>query len=419
MSHGRGGVWSSSAPQIASEDPSGRRGWNGVFQETVVAQMYPEISMKFQYGILESEIISDSTGTGVIDNTDRMLNVKSGSSGTAYARSRNPSIYRAGQTNFAQFTASFTGNGKGKAGIFDSEDGMYIQLDDGVPSFHFLTSGVPTNILNTEVNGVVNLSEIDFTKVHVYRIVFGHLGVAPIYYEILHPELRVFLPMHVAETHYTRTTAHTTNPTLNIRFEAESTVNGDITLRSASWNAGILDGAKETRGIPFSKSFLVSGVPNDGNKHLIAAFQNKTTFNTFTNKVAGKLYFLQWIAYFNTALVELSLDFIPTITPAVPAWTDIRTGESVFEYFSQPDLTITDYIVTGGFEGINLGQYPYVGLGTSGARLSSADAAVGEVLGLELYAGEYVGISAKVLDTQATFPPDIKIYLSLVWREFR
>jgi len=183
-------------------DAAGRSNTIGLFGEQWATDIKNDILAQFSYGKstrdLKNEIIT-STGTVTIKD-DNLLTVSTGTDidGLAEIESYNSIRYRPGHTAMAQFTALFTeptaNNTHQWIGVADGTDGFAFGFIDGIFSITLMRKDIHTHI--TDLNGNIDIADIDFTKLNLFRITYGYLGIAPISFEIIPKDGNAFVPIH-------------------------------------------------------------------------------------------------------------------------------------------------------------------------------------------------------------------------------
>jgi hypothetical protein len=291
-----------------------------------------DVSVQFQYPYYNTEfdlkpaVIVGSAAATVTDGY-LLLNATGGS---VIVESKNAVRYRPGHSGYAQFTASFVGDGTGYAGVWAvDEDGFYLKIVDGEPFIGFAKSGVENNTGATGgffPGGEINIGAIDFEKVNIFRIMFGYLGVA-------NPAWQIKIGgrwqlLGTLQTEGLRTTSHIDNPVLPIGFKAS----GTMAIRTISWNAGKL-GDGDQVGARFFASDLTATL-NGTNLATLGTFRNRATFQAQTNRVKAKLlryHFFVDAPATGTGTVQIRIIKNAT-TAGVPSWTNTDTNNSIMEF---------------------------------------------------------------------------------------
>lgn len=370
--------------KISIKSHDGSEAMIGVFGELLIGHKVDDIVVTFKYPYYNTAFDMKTavvTGDGAVTASDSVLSVSS-TTGTAQAETLNSVRYRAGHTGFVDFTASFTGAGEGWAGGFDSEDGFFIHLDNGVASVGRRRATVDTEISETLWNGDVSPDDVDWSKINIFRILYGYLGTANAVFQI---RLNGWKTLHIMETEGQLTTTTVANPTFPVRLRTE----GTMAIKVGSINAGTINGSEiyGSRYFSFSGSKTLSGTTLAN----IAHFHNKTTYKTVTNKVKATLlrykFFVDAPAD-GTGTVQFKIIKGGVFT-GTPSYTDIDTNNSVIEYD-----TATTY-ASGGKEILT----DWVGYSatqaTSGADHGGNGEAITENLGLYLLPDEHVCMTAQ------------------------
>lgn len=288
------------------------------------------ISLQFQYPSYNTEFdLKPAVGTGNATVANGLLNVIATTGQTEYVESKDAVRYRPGHGGYAQFTAKYVGTGVGYAGLWAvNKDGFIFKVDNGTLAIGYVKSGV--EVLSYPVNDSFYgsdflVSDIDLTKVNIWRILFGYLGVAnPVY------QIKIYGRWHTLgtiETEGLLDFTHIDNPVLPIGFKSS---NG-MTVSCASANAGKMGDSDNIGARSFSStsSATLSGTT----KNTIVTFRNKATFQGIENRVKAKLiryeFFVDAPAS-GTGTVQFRIEKNAVLT-GTPTWVDNDTLNSIIE----------------------------------------------------------------------------------------
>ena len=387
---------------ITVVDTAGKSNTIGIFGEQLATDIFNNILVQFSYGIstrdLKTPVIVGS-GTVTIQK-ENLLAVATGVDidGHAEIESYNNIRYRPGHTVIAQFTALWTNPTVPDAhqwiGITDSIDGFAMGFIDGEFAIMRIRNSVHTHIFKADFNGNIDINKIDFTKLNVFRITFGYLGVAPVAFEIMDPDGTAYVTIHTLRLQNTIDETHIRLPYLPIKSSVTNNGNNtDCQIRSGSWQGGVMGLCQVCGNRPFH--FPLTPGPEtvlDIGTTLtpLAAFRSKSTFQGFENKVRAKLDFFTFIPYDGDGIVTLQLIAQATIngTEGIDYnFIDVDAANSVLEVST--DLTG----FTGGVPGLTLYGNPT----TSGSKqLTSPEDLDAEALGLFLDPGQIYIIAAQI-----------------------
>jgi hypothetical protein len=335
---------SGSAAPVLISDRAGNSGLIGSFGEQLVGQKVSDISVQFQYDVLNTEFDLNATetavtGDGVNSATASYSQASSATTGTATIQSKDFLRYRPGHTGFADFTAYFSGTGTGEAGIFDDNDGFKLKVTNGVASFCYIKGGVETGLVSqSSWNGDADLNNIDWETLNIFRITFGYLGVAN---PTLWIKKNTWQILTTLRTEGVLTGTHVNNPVFPMRIKA---TNG-MTVRAGSWDAGTIgqENAPGQRAFHFPTSEVISGAAAEQgealmvstNVNTIALFNSKTTFQGKVNKVKARLlsyaFHVDIPAGNVTGSVVFQIVSNPTLSGAA-SYVDVNTTSSVMQY---------------------------------------------------------------------------------------
>lgn len=393
-------------------DPAGDTNFIGAFGEQIAGSKLDDISVQFQYDQLNTDFDLNATATavtgdGAIQSINSYAEASSATTGTATIQSRDSIRYRPGHSGFGDFTASFSGTGTGYAGSHDASDGFALKLVNDNASFGYVKGGVETGSsgaagFDDEAtwNGNLDVSTIDWTKLQIFRVTFGYLGVA-------NPTLWIrkdkWYTLHTVRTESRLTGTHVDNPVFPMRIRAE---NG-MTVRTGSWNGGTIgvDSSVGSRGFAFPNTVLINGVAAEQgemtltgtNVGTIVIFNSKLTFQSKTNKVKARLTSYEFIIDIpaGNVLGTVAVQIVgqPTLS-GVPTYADINTNSSIMQYDHTPGTGASVNYASGGFP-ILTNNLNYVGTAKGGtSQVATIDA---ESIGAFAYAGDTFAIIAKDL----------------------
>lgn len=324
-------------------DHAGRFGFNTVFGDKVVATRSADIAVMFNYGLSAFDVKT----TGTVASSDGVAIVSTtASSGTSSVLESVHNVqYFPGDEMFAYFTAAFTQgvNGSSQYIAFESiTDGFRLGYTDDIFGItYYRDSTVHQFIPRSQFDG--DISHIDVTKLNIYRISLGYLGISPITFEVYGGKETGWVVIETIDVSNSQITASVTNPVFKIRAKVENTTNDtDIKLYTASWRAGTI-GTHPRKGKYFDyigeKLAITSGA--------IFTIKSKTTFNSLTNFVPTSLTSLS-VATDGTKIFKVTLIKNATLG-GTPSYSDIYTNESTIEVDSAGTT------VTGGTNELQVG----------------------------------------------------------------
>ena len=276
------------------KDSTGKSSFNSVFGEQLTATRLPSSLTNAVYGLDIADVnITVTNGGTVTTDADSLMVVSSSTAtnGSARVESKRSLRYRPGDEGYVYFTAMFEDGGVVGAtqfcGLLDTNDGYALGLD-GVDFMvcrrkdgeNFIE--VQENFNRDPVNGTGTSGfNIDLSKLNVFRITYGWLGAAPIYFEVMTPDGRWIL-MHVFELTGTLTTPHVTIPYLPMTIEVIKTSGvTDVTTRSGSWGLGVVGQPSTVSDIlSATQNFDISYLASGGETNLLT-LRSKSTFNFF------------------------------------------------------------------------------------------------------------------------------------------
>jgi len=231
-----------------------------VFGQLVIANRYNQFEIN--YDTIDPDLISEITVTksngGDASNLNGQAEFTSNANtnGGVSAVTNLTVSYRPNSETYAAFTAIWASGGLANSyqriGIYDVNNGFFIGYEGTVFGITLRKGGVDTftNQASWNVddltgnvgskytrNGVPEA--IDFTKDNLFRVRYGWLGAAPIYWEVLSPDGEwVLFDIY----RHPNTTSGTTinNPDLPMTLDIQKTGAGAtvLTMNTACWAAG-------------------------------------------------------------------------------------------------------------------------------------------------------------------------------------
>ncbi|HCU52903.1 MAG TPA: hypothetical protein DIC36_00995 [Gammaproteobacteria bacterium] len=206
----------------------------GTFGEVLTGEMVSDVSLSFSKELNTSyDVTTTVTGDGAAVLSGQSAQVSS-TTGTARIASRKSIRYRAGHTGIIRFTASFEGTGTGYAGAFDSGSGFLIKRAANLTTFCYRkTTDTCTGLVDSTASGYTPRA-IDWSKLNIFEIQYGYLGVA-------NPALFVYTDkgrenIAVIYTQNRLTDAHSGKP----KFPMAVETSGAMKVRTASWQGGTI-----------------------------------------------------------------------------------------------------------------------------------------------------------------------------------
>jgi hypothetical protein len=277
-----------------------------IFGDQIVSPRLDEISVQFQYNIATKDIISAVTGSGVVEHDGtNMMRVRAGTGsavGTAYATSVDTVRYRTGHDIFVYFTCRFSAPDAGCSqyiGLFDANDGIGIGYSGTTFGIVYRSGGVEKFIGQAYFSKTPMTEDsfqdgigyiLDPSKVNLYRINFGYLGIAPIIFEVFGGFEYGWVPFHIMEFTNKQTGTHLAQPILPMRVEVASDGTAVVDVHTPSWNAGlVVDDQTKKADRNFSAKNSKAGITTETN---VITLKNLATFQAKTNRIVTQLTYL-------------------------------------------------------------------------------------------------------------------------------
>lgn len=304
-----------------------------VFGEKVVGIRSHDISVAFNYNISTRDVTVTDTGGGTSEYDQNTLKLTPGTGvGKASAQSKNTVTYRPGTEAFGMFTIAFEGGGEEglsqEIGIMDSANGFFVGFNGEQFSVALRKDSVTTWIPEYSFNGE-DISWLAKTKLNIYMIRYGWLGIAPIsYYVYFGPEQR-WVRMHSIDLTNKQTLPHINTPILPICILSERTAGTGTSkiMRTGSWRGGVVSGEVEPGHRQFAFANSKAGITTTRTN--IFTLSNKSTYQGVTNRTPILLELIS-VASDGAKPVEITVVENTTLG-GTPSFADIDENNSVIE----------------------------------------------------------------------------------------
>jgi hypothetical protein len=314
------------------------------FGQLVVANRNDDISVRFEYGNSSHDVDTTASGSAAVSNANSMATLTSGAEiSRAIISSKRHVVYHPGHEIQAYFTAILNPATDAasylRAGIYDDDDGFYLGYDADDFRVACRSGGVTTTVSQSAFNkdrvggagGQYNKSSfnLDTSKLNIYRITYGWLGIAPIAFSVYGGQDRGWITMHVFDLGNTQAIPSTESPSNHVRMEAgRSAGSGNaVSLSTASWNAGSTGVSSSTGHRGFSQKFEITA--SAGVTGYMGTIRNNTTHLTKANKIRAEL------TYFGASTdgnKSVNFELIKNAVLASTSYTDTDSNNSVIAY---------------------------------------------------------------------------------------
>lgn len=329
--------------------------WNtaflGAFSELLVWTKKTDISVQFQYNLLNTEFdlnpnTSITTGDWIKVSLNSYAEVSSATTWTAIIESRDSIAYEPWHTGFADFTWLFIWTWNGWVWPHDNDDWFPLKIVNWNASFWYLKSWVEkwsgwVNGFDDQANWNWTLKPelVDFSKVNIFRVTFWYLWVAN---PTLWIRLDKWYTLHTVLTEWRLEWTHLDNPVFPIRIKAENW----MIVRSWSWNGWNIWNWKRvsSRGFTFPNTMISDWVVTEEqwsmdlvstNVWTIALFRSKALYGWKKNKVKARLLSYEFnvdIPAWNIVWqVVFQIVRVSTLS-WVWSFTSINNNSSIMEY---------------------------------------------------------------------------------------
>lgn len=257
-----------------------------------------QIETDFSSGTVSSKLSITSSGGGGASIANGQATFSTGTASVAQIKgvTNNTIKYDPGHEIYAEFTASFTApthaNSYQRIGPYDTNNGFFIGYEGTTFKITRRSNSSDTSVAKgawseDNLTGAVGSKftragtpeAVDFTKINIFRIRFGWLGVAPILFDIMSPDGE-WVTFHKILYPNSQTVVSVESTELPITVDiAKLTADAtNLVINSGCWAAGTCALAT-TRRLGFGLSHtdtgqIVYAVPSDGVKDTYSASIN-------------------------------------------------------------------------------------------------------------------------------------------------
>ena len=311
------------------------------------------ISLYFQYNIPTDKVTVTQTGGGTVTQGNGLMTLTAlNNNDVARTETKAAINYIPGHEINGFFTAAFLHGGYANTyqyiGIFNTQDGFAIGYNGTNYGIMYRYNEADTFINQSDFNvdkldgtGPSNFI-IDPSKINIYFISFGWLGVASIEFHVIRED-GLWVLFHQIQTVNNRETPTVLNPSLPIRAETvnEGGGNNPIAIATASWMGGISGGAL----IPnreWSYIYPTEITINSTIKPLL--LRSKSLFNGKTSTARSRLLYISVAGRNSGTTFSIKIYKNPTLNVA-GTFTNIDTNFSVVEYSTNTTITANGTLV--------------------------------------------------------------------------
>lgn len=326
----------------ASIDSNGRQNFNSIFGDKYMCMRKPKFSVNFNYAQDDRQVLAATLNGGTVAKVVNLSTINTGVNTNGYAsvQTRQSLRYSAGRDAETFFTGMFTtpkANSFQRVGLFDTNDGFYIGFE-GV-NFGITVRKSTSNTFITQNNFNADKLDgtgksgflLDHTKLNIYRINYGYLGVAPIFYEVYAGYNIGWIAFHIYDISNKQNGTHIGKPYLPVKAEVGNTGNNtNMTFSSGSIYAGVIDGsgAPDESSREFSYARTIANAAASASATPIAIFHNKATYGGVENKIENLLLRVG-VGVEGTKTSALRLYRVFGATPTGTSFSDISSNSNM------------------------------------------------------------------------------------------
>ena len=346
---------------ITPTDFENKTAMNTLFGEATVGHRVDDVSVQFQYNISAADLKDPTggvTGTASLIHATNKAQLHTGTGvGTVELESLDAVRYRPGHECIAMFTADFTAgeaNTYQHIGIKNDNDGFYIGYDETEFGLFRLNGGSEDFVAQDdwEYDKLDGTGPSGFTlvptKYNIFKISFGWLGIAPIYYSVYAGAAKGWVLFHVIDLVNVQDTTHIENPSLPISASAGRTsgTGSDLTINTSSWYAGVIGSTNNAhKSDRHFGTFVLDVTKSSGTTmdHLIS-LRNNPIFQGKTNHIKIDVTIIVATNSTNKDLVFKAYELPDVTFAAGPTFADHDADVSVMEV-AKDTTTLTEVAV--------------------------------------------------------------------------
>lgn len=321
-----------------SIDPVGNEVLNSIFGDRVSAHRIPSITGHYAFPLkigdpvnpIADDVIIEVANGGDVSIVDSELIISTTSDVNSYASIRTNAFIRyiPGHEIYAYFTYKFQTpefNSQQIAGVYDGVNGFAVAFNE---QKEFVFKRYKNGIVFDEVIDITKVLKdgtFDPTKLNIYLIRFGYLGVAPPSLIVVNtiggfslaktiPYPNIYESIHINQTH------------LPLKVEIINNSGVSIANKNGSVSAGIIDGGGNFPSTRYNSSYFSQTVASGTN--LLFVVRNNPDFGGVDiNRIVTQLLNVAASSE-GTKPVLIIMKKNPLITN-VPTWQDAATGSIV------------------------------------------------------------------------------------------
>lgn len=337
-------------------DSSGKEYFNSVFGDRITAKRKGKFSANFNYPTDTRAVINTTSNGGTVGLSGNVLSLSTGIANNGVARWQTIENLRYSAARESELFATLkftTGvvNSSQRCGLFDDQDGMWIGYVGAQFGVGIRKGGVDTFISQSsfnkdKVDGTGRSGfNLDKTKLGLYRLNFGYLGIAPICFQVYGGIDKGWITFHVYDLTNISNGTHINKPYLPIRFEVINSGNtSNLTLQSGSVYCGTINGDSEAVDASSREfSYKLSASKTAGANSLLTVFHNKATYGGTANKIED-LLLKAGIAVEGTKPVRIDLYRLLAI-PTGGTWSNIDLSNSNMEVNEASTISLTGAVL--------------------------------------------------------------------------
>lgn len=229
-----------------------------VFGHAVTGTLNNQIDVQFYRDTPANllTVVTANGGTAVNNAGGALFSTSAAATGEVKGTTAETTLYRSGAEVYVLFTAAFLNGGVPDCqqfiGLYDTNNGFFLGYDGATFEVNVRNNGSDTGVVlnsfseDTLAGGAGSRftrngtpEAINFTYLNVFRIRFGWLGSAPVYWEVLSPDGH-WVTFHITKFPNTQNTPSIRDADLPMQLHVKKTSGANnVQVQTDCWGAGV------------------------------------------------------------------------------------------------------------------------------------------------------------------------------------
>ena len=317
-----------------------------VFGRSSVSDANNDIDIQFYKGAPSTliQVTTANSATAAANAGGALFSSSTNANGSVQGVTTQITSYRSGSEIYCMFTAAFTAgiaNSYMRIGLYDANDGFFIGYEGTSFGVTYRSNTSDTTVAKASFSEDTlaaaagsrftragTAEAIDLTKLNVYRIRFGWLGSAPVYWEVMAPDGH-WVCFHKTLFPNLQATPSIQNPDLPMTLDITKTAAAatDITIQTDCWGAGTSVGSRAAQEDEYA--FQTTATLNNGADYTTSVLALSPEFSQVQTSVLAS----------HNGSIDIYWYSDPAGADQVRLLTIPYTASDGFQMFSAPAFT--------------------------------------------------------------------------------